>query len=122
MGDPAEVTGSVDPGRATIYCKNEMSTESRNSMANTTDNEIALIADIMHFFGLDAPTNITPVKYGISNHHSVVTAQQHVFVVKFLVNQRVETVENDVAIQQALRKRNIGTAAYLRNPKGSIYL
>ena len=90
-------------------------------MTHRSNNEITLIPEILSFFGFDPPEIIAPVTLGISNHNYVVTTQQDEFVVKFLINQPVETVENDVAIQKSLANAGIGTPEYLSNGDG-IYL
>ncbi len=90
-------------------------------MTQLSDNEIALIPEIMSFWGFDHPAKIAPITLGISNHSYIVTTPLHELVVKFLINQPVETVENDVAIQMSLVNAGIGTPEYLSNDDG-IYL
>lgn len=87
-------------------------------MTHRSDNEIALIPEILSFYDLDHPLGITPVTLGISNHNYIVTTPQNEFVVKFLINQPVETIENDVAIQKALANAGIGAPRYLSNRDG----
>jgi homoserine kinase type II len=87
-------------------------------MTHRSDIEIALIPEILSFFGFDPPEIIAPVTLGISNHNYVVTTQQDEFVVKFLINQPVETVENDVATQKSLANAGIWAPRYLCNRDG----
>lgn len=81
--------------------------------------ELALIPQVLAFFGQDDPRSVASIKLGISNHNYVVTTRDHEFVVKFLINQRVETVENDLAIQRSLSRAGLTTPTYLSNDNGA---
>ncbi len=87
-------------------------------MTHRSDIEITLIPEILLFYGFDPPEKIAPVTLGISNHNYFVTTPQDEFVVKFLINQPIKTVENDVAIQKSLANAGIGAPRYLCNRDG----
>jgi len=60
------------------------------------------------------------IKEGISNNNHIVETSIGEYVVKFLVNQNTETLENDVAIQEQLLQTGLQTPKYIRN-KENVY-
>ncbi|MEM7126736.1 MAG: phosphotransferase [Chloroflexota bacterium] len=87
-------------------------------MTRLSQAELELIPEILSFFNLGKPKQVTPIKLGIANHNYFVNAGQSEFVVKFLINQSLEAMENDVAIQQYLSNAGIDTPRYLSNDLG----
>jgi homoserine kinase type II len=76
------------------------------------------VIPVLSFFGLGLPQNVAPAGFGISNHNYVVRAGQGHFVVKFLVNQTLESIGNDIAIQQQLSGAGVEAPCYLRSGSG----
>ena len=69
-------------------------------------------------FGVGTPLEIAQIDNGLSNHNYVVRTDQGEFVVKFLVTQLPENIENDVAIQRQLLQADLRTLQYLSRPDG----
>jgi len=89
-----------------------------NAMKQRSEVEADNIPDVVSFFGVGLSRGIAPIKNGIANHNYVVSTDQGNFVVKFLVTQPPENIENDVAIQQQLSQAGVGSPHYLRNRDG----
>ncbi len=87
-------------------------------MKQRSEIEADSIPDVLSFFGVGICLGIAPISNGIANHNYVVSTDQGDFVVKFLVTQTPETIENDVAIQQQLSQAGVGTAHYRRSRDG----
>lgn len=83
------------------------------------EEEIRAIPSLMSFFSLSAPMEMVPVKEGISNHNYRVKAAEGEFIVKFLIHQSVEQVENDIAIQRQLQRGGIEAPVYLQSEGGA---
>jgi len=83
------------------------------------DQETELIPQILTFFDLGQPEEISPIKQGISNHNYFVETAEDVFVVKFLVGETAVNIENDIAIQKQLLRQNVTTPNYLPSPNGT---
>lgn len=77
--------------------------------------EIRNIPDIITFFGLGIQTSTAPITDGIANHNYLVETSQGEYVVKFLVSQTVENLENDISIQKQLKQAGIVSPQYLRS-------
>jgi homoserine kinase type II len=84
----------------------------------SSKDEIQTIPEVLSFFGLDLPQEIRPAGFGIANHNFMVSTAHGDYVVKFLVNQTPESIENDIAIQRQLDEAGIGSARYLRHEDG----
>jgi len=78
-----------------------------------------MMPQILSFFDLGQPVNISAIKQGLSNHNYLVETAEDVFVVKFLVGQTAVNIENDIAIQKQLLRLNITTPTYLRSADGT---
>ena len=89
-------------------------------MKQSIDSEIQIVPEIMSFFGLDAPSNISTVSDGIANHSYFVKSGENEYVVKFLIAQTTEGIENDIAIQNHLTESGIRTPEYIQNENGAI--
>lgn len=87
-------------------------------MKQRSEIEADSIPVVLSFFGVGICLGIAPITNGIANHNFVVSTDQGDFVVKFLVTQTPETIENDVAIQQQLSQAGVGTAHYRRSRDG----
>lgn len=87
-------------------------------MKQQTD-EIQDIPKVMSFFGLSVAQNIVPISNGISNHNYLVKASQGEYVIKFLVTQTTENIENDIAIQNQLKQAGLETPQYVQNKNGA---
>jgi Ser/Thr protein kinase RdoA (MazF antagonist) len=84
--------------------------------------EVECIPNVTKFFEVGTPLDITQINNGLSNHNYVVRTDQGEFVVKFLVTQSPENIENEVAIQQQLLQANLRTLQYLcRLDGGFVY-
>ncbi|OGM21912.1 hypothetical protein A2714_04615 [Candidatus Woesebacteria bacterium RIFCSPHIGHO2_01_FULL_38_9] len=84
-------------------------------MKANISSEVDSIPEIISFFGLSAPLTIYPIGDGVANHNYAVRTVQGEFVVKFLVAQSVESIENDIAIQKQLNEAGISTPEYLQS-------
>jgi len=87
-------------------------------MKQRSEVEADNIPDVVSFFGVGLSRGIAPIKNGIANHNYVMSTDQGDFVVKFLVTQAPENIENDVAIQQQLQQAGVGFPHYLRSRNG----
>lgn len=87
-------------------------------MKQRSEIEVGSIPDVLSFFGVGTSQKLTPVNNGLANHNYVTATDQGDLVVKFLVTQTPETIENDVAIQQQLQQKGVGTPHYVRNRDG----
>jgi len=76
------------------------------------------IPDVLSFFEFGGSREITPINYGLANHNYVVSTDQSEYLIKFLVTQAPEAIENDIAIQRQLRQAGVGAPQYLRNRNG----
>ena len=83
-----------------------------------TVTEATLIPDVLSFFGLGPAAHVAAAGFGISNHNYMVDTEQGEYVVKFLVNQAPEAIENDVAIQRQLGGAGIRAPGYLQDAEG----
>lgn len=90
-------------------------------MSQTSDNEVNVVPETFSFFGLEKPVKIQPIKVGISNHNYFVKTQYEEYVVKFLVNQTLESIENDIAIQKELLEVGVGSPEYLQDSTGAYF-
>lgn len=88
-------------------------------MKQNIEREAAAIPTVMSCFSLAVPTEISPVKEGISNHNYLAKTADGEYIVKFLIHQDVEDVENDVAVQNQLRQGSITTPVYLQQRDGA---
>jgi Ser/Thr protein kinase RdoA (MazF antagonist) len=74
------------------------------------------IPNVLHFFDLSEPRNITQMTFGLANPAFLISlANNEEYVVKFLQNQTPISVDNEVAIQGQLRQANVPGIYYLRN-------
>ncbi|MEK7111503.1 MAG: phosphotransferase [Patescibacteria group bacterium] len=83
--------------------------------------EIQSLSAILSFFGLSQMTE-TPVilKGGIANHNYLIKAANgKAFVIKILINQAIDSVKNEVAIQKQLNKAGLISTAFIQNHDGS---
>lgn len=76
------------------------------------------IPDVLAFFNLGIPLSVEPVKSGISNPNYFVKTPEGDYVIKFLMNQNVATIENDLHIQKCLQKVHIPSPIYLEGKDG----
>lgn len=81
-------------------------------------SEIDTIPDVLSFFAVGGAHEITPIKNGIANHNYAVSTDRGDYVIKFLVNQTTDDVENDVSIQRQLRQAGVGAPQYVRSGDG----
>jgi homoserine kinase type II len=88
-------------------------------MTKSNVQEVAVIPNILSYFSLGTPREIVPIKEGISNDSYLVSSNEHEYIVKFLINQTSERIENDVAIQQQLQRGNIHSPTYLQDKAGN---
>jgi Ser/Thr protein kinase RdoA (MazF antagonist) len=79
------------------------------------ESEVQVVPDIMSFLDLGASQEVTPISEGISNHNYIVKTAQGEYVVRFLVTQSPENIENDVAIQNQLVQARVKTSVYIPN-------
>jgi Ser/Thr protein kinase RdoA (MazF antagonist) len=84
-----------------------------------SEKEINLIPQVTKFFEVGNPIKIEPAKLGISNHNYFVLTEQGDFVVKFMINQKANSIENDVAIQKYLSKTGVKAPKYLTDKQGN---
>lgn len=82
------------------------------------ETEVKRVPAVTEWFGVGVPQEITLIANGLSNYNYAVCTDQGEFVVKFLVTQSPENIENDVAIQQQLLRAEIRTLEYLRGSGG----
>jgi Ser/Thr protein kinase RdoA (MazF antagonist) len=82
------------------------------------ETEVNRVPAVTEWFGVGVPQEITLIVNGLSNYNFAVRTDQGEFVVKLLVTQSPENIENDVAIQQQLLQAEIRTLEYLRRPGG----
>lgn len=87
-------------------------------MKQATGIEIDVIPEILQFFSLEVPTKIQLIKESISNHNYLVETPNGKYVVRFLVNQSIESIKNDVIIQKKLAKVNVYAPKYIQNNAG----
>ncbi|KKU28757.1 MAG: Homoserine kinase [Candidatus Amesbacteria bacterium GW2011_GWA2_47_11b] len=83
-----------------------------------TDLETQSVSDVLAFFGIEIPREITRIGDGIANHSYIAKTNQGEYVVKFLVAQTTKNIENDIIIQKQLRRVGINTPLYIQNKDG----
>ena len=89
-------------------------------MKHAIPEETQLIHQVCNFFGLGEPDVIEPIAIGLANHNYVVSCDQQRFLVRFLVQQAAEKVENDQAIHIQLKTVGLDSPAYLVGESGSV--
>ena len=87
-------------------------------MHNHTQKELDIILEVMKFFSLDIPHDIEAVSEGLSNRNYFVTTCKNAYFVKFVVNQNIKLIENDIAIQKQIKNSGLITPLYLPNLNG----
>jgi len=87
-------------------------------MNEHADIETVTIPDVLSFFELGHAREIAPAGFGMSNHNYLVDTDRGDYVVKLLVNQAPDTIENDMAIHRHLRAAGIATPEYVPNGDG----
>lgn len=92
------------------------------AMNGAPEIEVGRIAAVAKWFGVGTPLDTTQINNGLSNDNYAVRTEQGEYVVKFLVTQSPENIENDVAIQQQLLQAGVTTLQYVRHPTdGFVY-
>lgn len=81
-------------------------------------NETKEIPNIISYFDLGEIQKIGTSKSGISNHNYLVKTKQNNYFVKFLINQDVKYIQNDVYIQKSLKKVGVDSPNYLQSKTG----
>ncbi|MFC1780296.1 phosphotransferase [Patescibacteria group bacterium] len=87
-------------------------------MHKHTKKEVDIIPKIMKFFSLEIPWKIKVIPEGLSNRNYFVKTRNKGYFVKFIGNQNVKLIKNDIAIQNQLQKGDILTPMYLKNQDG----
>lgn len=78
-----------------------------------------LLKRIARFFDIDAVNELLPLSGGVANYNYLLqTAREEEYVIKILSNQKLESLENDRAIQQQLKQSGIPTIFYEKNMSG----
>jgi Ser/Thr protein kinase RdoA (MazF antagonist) len=90
------------------------------AMKGGLEVEVECIPNVTKLFAVGTPLDIMQINNGLSNHNYVVCTDQGEFVVKFLVTQSPENIENEIAIQQQLLQADVRTLEYLRQPGGGV--
>ncbi len=80
--------------------------------------EVERMQSVTMWFGIGTPLEATLIKSGLSNHNYAVRTDQGEYVVKYLVTQSPENIENDLSIQQQLLQAGVTTLQYLQAPSG----
>jgi len=84
--------------------------------------ELQVIPTILDFFELGEAQTVTPVSFGIGNHNYYVQSDGVNYVIKFLVKQSAQSIENDRAIHDQLERVGIQSPEYLVSRTGeSVY-
>ena len=86
---------------------------------NPDSQIVAKIPDVLAYFALGTSLDILPIKDGISNRNFFANTEHGDYIVKFLVNQPIATLENDLAIQKQLKRVGIHAPEYLQSADGS---
>ena len=91
-------------------------------MKTAEPSELQAIPTVLDFFEVGEAQKITPVSFGIGNHNYYVQSDGVDYVIKFLVKQSVQSIENDRAIYDKLERVGIQSPKYLVGRTGkSVY-
>lgn len=83
------------------------------------ENERMAIPQVLSFFRLGRPQEITVLTHGKANHNYMVkTDEGREYAVKFPIEETRESLENDLAVEDQLTAANIGTSVYCRTADG----
>lgn len=84
----------------------------------TPETEHTAIPQVLSFFGLGRPKEITVLTQGWANHNYMVKTKDSEYAVKFAIEETRESLENDLAIEEQLTATNIGTTVHCRRADG----
>lgn len=87
-------------------------------MRQKPSQEIQTIPEILSYFDLGKSIKINPVKDGPSNHNYIVKTHRGEYIVKFLISQKKENIENDMAIQEQMESSGVLIPKYLQSGDG----
>ncbi|MBD3362150.1 phosphotransferase [Candidatus Dojkabacteria bacterium] len=80
-------------------------------------DELTIIPRILEFFNLGDLLRTEPAKSGISNHNYLAETTIGEYFIKFVINQSVESLQNDLYIQKQLKKSGVNSPTYMFNDK-----
>ncbi len=81
--------------------------------------EVLQIPQVVSFFQAGPVRNVTQLTEGTANlNFRVTTLGNRKLIVKFPVNQPIESLQNDIAIQEQLSKAGLRSSVYLRTADG----
>lgn len=83
------------------------------------EDEVKEIPQVLYFFGLGKLRDVSLLPEGDANHNYEVALEDGTnYVVKFTIEESKESLENDLAIEEQLKKAGIGTSLYIQRPDG----
>lgn len=84
-------------------------------MKQKLSQEIQYIPEILSYFDLGKSIKVNFIKDGISNHNYIVETLKGEYVIKFLISQKTENIENDRAIRKQVANSGILVPEYIRS-------